>query len=463
MTGLQRRSSGGPPGRTAPTRRGHPFLPLVLSVAPLAGCTESTPESADAPAFTTRDSAGVPIAESRAPAWAPGGGWTISGEPALEIGTLEGEDPYLFEGIAGATRLPDGRIVLVEERSREIRVFDAAGSHLASIGGRGEGPGEFAGPPDVVVLPGDTLLAYDPGSFRYSWFTLDGRLIRDAPFDREASRDNLGGAFSRERRLFPDGSFFNVGGFAPSNTEMSEFGGFLSYAPVPDEIARSDIRLGIVPAGGGPGVVFGRFPWDESGYVEGETIYDAFRVTDHFHAPALYATGRGPVRVHIATPGAREIRTLDASGALLRIVRQTLPLEPLTEAMIAAERAAVRDSVAARNEATRSDPRREGVDEGPVLDLFDRIAFPDSVFPWSGLEADAEGDLWALEHRVPAPADGTRTYQVFDATGRWLGPVRVPASVGSVEEIGPDYVLGIWTDELEVPYLRVYGIEKGGG
>lgn len=123
-------------------------------------------------------------------------------------------------------------------------------------------------------MPPDTLVALDRTAFRYSWFTLDGMLGRDAPFSRDAVVENFGGVGSIEGVLLSsDGSFFHVGGFAPSNTEIEgEFGdGSLGYRPIPDEIAQSDIRLGLVYNQGERELVLGRYPRYEGGYVEGST------------------------------------------------------------------------------------------------------------------------------------------------------------------------------------------------
>ena len=69
---------------------------------------------------------------------------------------LEGEDPYMLFGVRDATKLPDGRIVVVNAGTMELRVFDALGTHLATWGGRGEGPGEFRNLVRVEPFPGDS-------------------------------------------------------------------------------------------------------------------------------------------------------------------------------------------------------------------------------------------------------------------------------------------------------------------
>ena len=48
---------------------------------------------------------------------------------------------------------------------------------------------------------------------------------------------------------------------------------------------------------------------------------------------------------------------------------------------------------------------------------------------------------------------------MFDTEGRWLGMVETPRQF-TVNEIGADYVLGVWLDDLDVQHVRMYRLEK---
>ena len=69
--------------------------------------------------------------------------WQIGPEPAVTIGVVEGEGPLMLHRVGDATKLPDGRIVIAETSSSELKVFDSTGTYLETWGGMGEGPGEF--------------------------------------------------------------------------------------------------------------------------------------------------------------------------------------------------------------------------------------------------------------------------------------------------------------------------------
>jgi len=60
-------------------------------------------------------------------------------------------------------------------------------------------------------------------------------------------------------------------------------------------------------------------------------------------------------------------------------------------------------------------------------------------------------------------------FSVFDADGVWLGRVALPPGLPwlrghnlryPILEIGRDYVLGVWVDDLGVEQVRLYRIEK---
>ena len=89
------------------------------------------------------------------------GEWQLGPEPLVEIGVLNGEAPYQLFRVADAARLGDGRIVVINGGTNELRVYGADGGHLATWGGEGEGPGEFLLMQSLVRWPGDSLAVWD--------------------------------------------------------------------------------------------------------------------------------------------------------------------------------------------------------------------------------------------------------------------------------------------------------------
>ena len=79
-------------------------------------------------------------------------------EAVLEA--TSGDDVFLSAvyGIAVDSR---GGVYVLDYRDAGVIALDADLTYGRTIGGRGEGPGEFAGASDIQVLPGDSLLVWD--------------------------------------------------------------------------------------------------------------------------------------------------------------------------------------------------------------------------------------------------------------------------------------------------------------
>jgi len=71
----------------------------------------------------------------------------------------------------------NGEIVISLRQDGEIRVYDSAGKRTATIGRKGEGPGEF-GAIGSLMWAGDTLVVDDFELRRLTWFGPDWRYVR---------------------------------------------------------------------------------------------------------------------------------------------------------------------------------------------------------------------------------------------------------------------------------------------
>lgn len=110
-------------------------LPNVgASLVLIAACQEDrgSPERTS-PATQTRDSAGIEIAENPRPPEGSSLGWEIGPEPTVTIGAAQGEAPYLLYDVRDASTLSDGRIVVADGASDEVRVFDPDGVEVECV------------------------------------------------------------------------------------------------------------------------------------------------------------------------------------------------------------------------------------------------------------------------------------------------------------------------------------------
>jgi hypothetical protein len=94
------------------------------------------------------------------------------------IGLEEGDPAYLLDRVSGAVRLSDGRIVISNSGSVELRVYDAEGRYLQAIGRQGGGPGEFRRPDHIRRGAGETIEVWDAMLRPISVFDSQGRYVR---------------------------------------------------------------------------------------------------------------------------------------------------------------------------------------------------------------------------------------------------------------------------------------------
>ena len=95
-------------------------------------------------------------------------------EEVFRLGTVEGGGPEQFGSVTAIRADSMGRVFVFDALALEIRVFDSLGDYSHSIGGKGEGPGEFRGPLGISVVPEGRLWTEDPGNARYSVFSPAG-------------------------------------------------------------------------------------------------------------------------------------------------------------------------------------------------------------------------------------------------------------------------------------------------
>lgn len=98
----------------------------------------------------------------------------------LTIGTAEGAEEYMFIRLRGLAVDNQGAIYALDQRKPRIDVFSDAGTHLRSIGRKGQGPGEFQIPFFISLSPAEELMVGEMG--RLSYFDRSGIFLR--------SRDN---------------------------------------------------------------------------------------------------------------------------------------------------------------------------------------------------------------------------------------------------------------------------------
>ena len=117
--------------------------------------------------------------------WGEGEAWTVSTGPRQTVGVLDGAEEYQFVGVSAAAVQSDGDLVVADIGSRTVRLYDASGTHLKTLGGPGSGPGDFRQPTQILVHASDSIFVWDDAAFRITKFDPDGEFAGVQGFSLE--------------------------------------------------------------------------------------------------------------------------------------------------------------------------------------------------------------------------------------------------------------------------------------
>ena len=413
---------------------------LVSGLLSLSSCSPSSPRDV---AALVRDSAGVVIVENRRPAWTEESRWRLSEQPVLVLGeNTEDPDGQLWQ-VRGLARMADRRIVVLNAGSGELRFFDASGSLVARVGRLGGGPGEFDYPLHLDLLGGDTIVVLDRMGDRL-FFSRQGEFLREEPME--------------PGRWFT----FWAPEFGASFLGVMPGGSLLAYLietvkpgePFPVGLFRPLEGLAIMRPDLTDTTHVAWFGGSEQEVLRLGAIGSFQPVVPPFHAYASFGYGGDPVRIVVADNAARELRIYGLTGTLERIVRW----QGESEAIQASE-----------VEAWKEEQRSESWTRGQLPQLeraWAQMTLPERKRAYDWIFVDGESNTWVLE--TPGSGSPVLEFTVFDAEGRMLGVVGVPAGlypiwIPRLVDVGSDYFLGVWLDELDVETVRMYELIKPGG
>lgn len=106
----------------------------------------------------------------------------------LSIGGRHDEN-FQFYGVRGIDVDGKGNIYVVDSGNHRVQKFDKTGNHLASIGRRGQGPGEFNNPLNIRCHAETGYIFVNEPSGRISAFKQDGRYLDQDILPGEALTD----------------------------------------------------------------------------------------------------------------------------------------------------------------------------------------------------------------------------------------------------------------------------------
>lgn len=346
-------------------------------------------------------------------AWREGEAWTVTED--LRIGAFDDPGPDSFGQVVALDVDAYGRIWVLESQANELRVFDADGRHVRTVGGKGGGPGEFAGPAHGEFGPDGNFWIPDPQNSRISVIDTTG-------------------AFVVEHRM-PGGFFMTPwpGGFDHAGRY---------YMPVPlrrdGEFGVATVRydLDLNPLDTLPRLMNPNPP-ERFELVSPDG--DGRLIATVPFSPGLWQTRSPQGNQWGVMTGEYLIFEVDAAGDTVRKIQANYDPLPVTDADLEAALEGMSWFV---DQGGKVDPSKIPSRKPAAWNMF----------------VDDAGYVW-VNRMTSSPAG--RDYDVFDPSGRFLGSLELPVPLSSFRRVVGDDLYGTTTDELGVPYVVRLRIQKG--
>lgn len=367
-------------------------------------------------------------------------GDTVHLVPQVAIGELEGPDPYVL-GNPGAVDMDgEGRIYVADRHAREIRVFDSDGRHLFSFGREGGGPGEFTDPDDLRIAPSGEVIVRDQRGSRFSVFSPGGEFLRSWPL---------------------------VAGFQTSTPFHVSRDGHVLHPTLRNHGAElSDWQMGVV--------VFD---------LDGQAL-DTMDVPSRGYEPPFVEARSEDSWSRTPVPfSPREYWSVFPDGSFLFGLTRRYRWERWQDGggVFAAERVAELPAVHPQEATAERERITRNFQRGFPGWRWRGAEIPDVKPAYREVVTGADGSVWLRRHldaveeenpkwdpQEPDRAPRTRwvepvVFDVFDAEGRYLGPVRFPDGYvpGRRGRFSLEGVLAVVTHELGHEQVVLFSLAPG--
>lgn len=394
---------------------------LVLLLMGLGACDGARATGGRAGPPTTQSSPPYPV-------------WSLDATPVARIGAVDGPPELQFSQVAYAARLSDGRLVVMDGGSDELRWFGPDGHFESRAGGRGQGPGELLWVVGATVTPGDSVVLYDARNQRLAWFGPEGSLSH-------MLRMSLLGAVT----LVP---------FQGSRLVIAEERPTYNMGSAEYNATRDSVLILVTGSATERIDTIMRLPGRQAATWVGRTNGQP---TAHrqMAMPFGHTTLVGAVADRIVTvaDSRKDLTFRDEDGEVVRLARRTDVTPPLVSDALR------RRYVTYAGQKARTQGRPEGPAEAGAEQRLDLIPEGQRVPPFDRMLTDPlSGRIWVRDYLLPWDADRARSWTVYDSVGRVLARVTTPPGL-DVMQVGPRHVVGVERDEMGVEYVVSYVLE----
>lgn len=324
------------------------------------------------------------------------------------------EDPdYQLSGVEGATLLPDGRLIIADHYAEGLRAYAPDGTHLMTVGGEGEGPGEYEYIRGLGRCDAARIVAFDL-HWSQNIYAQGLTWIEE----RSAELPGLGSLGTPYQLACEPGGHLIATGWGDLGSQFKE-GYYVASAPV------------VLVRGGALIHHFGERLSSERVGTFGNTGPHPFgRQTN---------VGISAERVFIGDASDYSIEVYDLTGRRIGDIEWTGPDREIVDDDYDEHARQVLERI--------SEERRPGMrrylGELPHLETFPA---------YDRLRVDTGGSLWVRS--FPRPGADTVEWRVFEADGRELAIVALPAN-GTLLDVTDDRIVYVERDELDLETVHV--------
>jgi hypothetical protein len=368
----------------------------------------------------------MPMAAQNPPRW--------SLAPELRIGGSNATAPeYEFTTVRGIAIGPNGAIYVTQGQEQEIRVYDAQGKYVRTVGRKGGGPGEFTGLGSIGFV-GDTLYTTDFQLRRITLFNADGSLITTIGAEpiQPVRTDSVVFRPSPVALLL-DGSVLGSASYASSLAASGQ----IKAVPVFRLTRTGQVleTIALVPLGSNQGAL-------QSGTT---AMYFVQPISDAPLSVFAASAGRIFVVTRAAQAGTNSFRVTAIRSNGDSLWSRSYPYRPLPLGSARAD--SIRDATA---------KTFSGGGAGFTPDQVRKAVFiPDHQVTITRGLAAADGSLWLRREQFSNPL----TWTVIAPDGNLTATLALPPNVRPLTVIG-DLVWGVELDDVDVPQIVRYRIRK---
>lgn len=342
--------------------------------------------------------------------------WAVE-PPSFSIGGASEDPRYQLSGVVGATLLPDARLIIADHYVQGLRAYGPDGTHLRTVGGEGEGPGEYEYIRGMGRCEAGRIVAFD-----LHW----GRNVYDRDLawieERGAELPGLGGPGSAYRLACEPGGHIVATGWG----EIGQLAQGYYVATAPVVLVRG-----------------GQLIHDFGKRLSSERVGRGANTGPHPFGRQTNVAISGD-RVFIGDASEYSVEVYDLTGQSLGRIEWTGPNREISDADYEAHAREVLEGLPEE----RRPAMRRALSELPRLETFPA---------YDQLRVDTGGNLWVRS--FPRPGAQAVEWRVFTPEGRQLA--RVPmSSAWTLLDIVDDRVVYVEPDELDIETVHVAGLRQ---